>query len=381
MGMIGGGEGAFIGAVHRMAAALDGRIDLVCGALSRDAQRARSSALALGIAPERAYPHFKQMLEVESTLPSDMRMDFVAIVAPNHVHYEAARAALEAGFDVLCEKPLTTTLDEARRLAEAVARTGQLFAVAFNYTGYPLVKQARHVIHSGALGEIRKVVVEYQQGWLAFPIELTGQKQAAWRTDPAQAGPAGCLGDIATHAANLAEYVTGLPIVEVSSELTSFVEGRRVDDDVAVLLRFEQGARGVLHATQIAIGKENGLTLRVHGTRGSLEWHQEEPNTLVLDWADRPREVLRAGANYVDRLAPQAIAASRLPCGHPEGFLEAFANIYRGFVDALLARESSGSASCVVDYPKIDAGVRSMAFVDAVLRNARSGEKWTRLRE
>jgi predicted dehydrogenase len=378
MGMVGGGQGAFIGAVHRMAAALDGRIELVCGAFSSDPERSRSSAAELGISPQRAYPHYRQMLETELALPDDMRMDFVTIVTPNNLHYEVARATLEAGFHVLCEKPLTTTLDEALNLREAAQRTRLLFGVTFNYTGYPLVKHARHLVTTGALGDIRKVIVEYLQGWLAFPIEQEGQKQAAWRTNPAQAGPAGCLGDIGTHAANLAEYIVGQRISEVAAELTTFVPGRRVDDDVAVLMRFEKVARGVLVASQIAIDEENALRIRVYGTKGSLEWKQEEPNTLVLKWAGRAREVLRAGVNYQDRLSPGALAASRLPCGHPEGFIEAFANIYRAFADAILAQRGEASPS-TLDYPSLEQGVRAMAFVDAVLRSARVGGQWTKL--
>jgi predicted dehydrogenase len=376
MGMIGGGRGAFIGAVHRMAAALDGGIELVCGAFASDPERSRASALELGIEPMRAYPHYRQMLEVESTLPDDVRMDFVTIVTPNHLHYEIARAALECGFDVVCEKPLTTTLAEALDLRDVVRRTRRLLAVTFNYTGYPLVKQARHLAVSGALGELRKVCVEYVQGWLAFPIEREGNKQAAWRTDPARAGAAGCLGDIATHAANLAEYVTGLPITEVCAQLTTFVPDRQVDDDVAALLKFANGARGVLHASQVAIDEENGLSIRVYGTRGSLEWRQEDPNTLVLKWADRPREVVRAGAGYTDRLCPLALAASRLPAGHPEGFIEAFANIYRGFAGALRVSRGLGGEP-VLDYPTVEEGIRAMAFVDAVLRNASVDGRWS----
>lgn len=378
MGMIGGGEGAFIGAVHRMAAALTGEIELVCGAFSSDPDRSRNSGMELGIAPMRAYPNYRQMLEVESTLPSDVRMDFVAIVTPNHLHYEIARAAMEAGFHVLCEKPLTTTLEEALALRETATRTGSLLGVTFNYTGYPLVKHARHLVASGALGEVRKLLVEYLQGWLAYPIERAGQKQAEWRTDPLRAGAAGCLGDIGTHAFNLAEYISGLSVCEVSADLTTFVEGRRVDDDATVLLHFAKGAKGVLCASQVAIDEENALTIRIYGTKGSVEWRQEEPNTLVLKWAGRGREIIRAGVNYRDRLCPQALAASRLPCGHPEGFIEAFANIYRGFAEAL-RRRIGETVKPALDYPTLDDGVRAMAFVDAVLKSAQQQGQWMSL--
>ncbi|MGB9690615.1 MAG: Gfo/Idh/MocA family protein [Candidatus Sumerlaeaceae bacterium] len=376
MGMVGGGDGAFIGAVHRMAAALAGNIELVCGAFSSIPERSLASAQSLGIASDRAYATYRQMFEVEAMLPEGERMDFVSIVTPNHLHYEVARAAIETGFHVLCEKPLTTTLEQALTLEECVRRQGVLFAVAFNYTAYPLVKHARELVMSGALGQTRKVIVEYVQGWLAFPIEREGQKQALWRTDPAIAGPAGCLGDIGTHAANLAEYITAQPIAEVCAELTSFVEGRRVDDDAAVLLRFANGARGLLHASQVAIDEENGLCIRVYGTKGGLEWHQEEPNTLILKWADRAREIIRAGTSYGTRLSPSALAACRLPAGHPEGFLEAFANLYRNFADAVRSRRGD-IVEPAFDYPTLKDGLRAMAFVDAVLRSARTQHKWT----
>ncbi|MCX7624997.1 MAG: Gfo/Idh/MocA family oxidoreductase [Candidatus Sumerlaeaceae bacterium] len=379
MGMVGGGEGAFIGAVHRMAASLTGEIELVCGAFSSSAERSRKSGIALGIAPMRAYPNYRQMLEVESTLPSDARMDFVTIVTPNYLHYEIARAALETGFHVLCEKPLTTTLEQALALKDVAARTGRLVGVTFNYTGYPLVKHARHLVGLGALGEVRKVFVEYLQGWLAFPVERDGQKQAEWRTDPERAGAAGCLGDIGTHAFNLAEYVACLRVREVSADLTTFVQGRQVDDDAAVLMRFENGAKGVLCASQVAIDEENALTIRLYGTKGSLEWRQEEPNTLVVKWAGRGREVLRSGVNYRDRLCPQAIAASRLPCGHPEGFIEALANLYRGFAEAVRHHEGEPLAP-LLDHPTLDDGVRAMAFVEAALQSSQAEGQWKTLK-
>ena len=380
MGMVGGGPGAFIGAVHRMAARLDGKIDLVCGVFSSDPEKTRSMGKELGIPAERLYADYREMFERESQLSLGQRMDFVSIVTPNYLHYDIARLALASGFHVFCEKPVTTTAQEAVLLREETARSDRLFGVAFNYSAYPLVKHARHLVRSGKLGELRKVVVEYPQGWLAFPIEQEGQKQASWRTDPAKAGPAGCLGDIGTHAFHLAEYITGCSVTEVCADLTSHVQSRRVDDDVSVLLRFAGGARGILHASQVSIDEENGLSIRVYGTQGALEWHQEEPNTLILKWPDRPREIVRAGVNYSQRLCTEALAASRLPCGHPEGFIEAFANLYRAFADAILWREGELDNPPQLDFPTIEAGVRVMQCVEAVLVNAQaSGEKWTRI--
>ncbi|MCX7964570.1 MAG: Gfo/Idh/MocA family oxidoreductase [Candidatus Sumerlaea chitinivorans] len=378
MGMVGGGIGAFIGAVHRMAAQLDGAIELVCGAFSSDPHRSRESGLALGVLPERSYRSWEEMFVRELLLPPTVRMDFVSIVTPNHLHFPIAEAALQAGFPVVCDKPLCRTLDEARKLFALARQTKLPFCVTYNYSGYPLVKHARWLVLSGKLGRVRKVVVEYPQGWLARPIEREGQKQASWRTNPEFAGLGGAIGDIGTHAAHLAEYVTGQRITHVCADLTSFVEGRVLDDDASVLLRFSEGARGILHASQVCIDEENGLSIRVYGTEGGLEWHQEEPNTLILKWPNRPREIVRAGVNSHADLAPAARAACRLPLGHPEGFIEAFANVYRGFTQALACRAGESVPDPQrLDYPTVEEGARGVAFVEAVIRSAKSdAAKW-----
>ena len=378
MGMVGGGRGAFIGAVHRMAAALDGQIDLVGGAFSSDPQRSRDSGADLLLPSDRCYGSFDEMMKREAALPADARMDFVSIVTPNHVHFPAAKAALEHGFHVVSDKPATFDLAEAKALGDIVARTGLLYALTHNYTGYPLVKEARDIVRSGRIGPVRKVVVEYPQGWLATRLEETGQKQADWRTDPARSGAAGCLGDIGTHAENLAEYITGLRIKELAADLTAFVEGRRLDDDANLLLRFEGGAKGVLHASQISVGEENNLNIRVYGEKGGLEWHQQEPNTLLLKWADRPSEILRTGQGT---LGAAAKANTRIPSGHPEGYLEGFANIYRNFaahLRAVLAGEKPDPLS--LDYPTIADGIRGMAFIEAAVESSKGNARWTPLR-
>ena len=377
MGMVGGGRGAFIGSVHRIAAALDGTIELVCGAFSSDPDRSRASGRDLLLPESRVYGDYGEMIEREAALPADEKMDFVAIVTPNDRHHSPAMLALEAGFPVMCDKPLCFNMDEAKELEATVEKTGLLFGLTHNYTGYPMVKEARQRVRAGELGNIRRVVAEYPQGWLATRLESTGQKQANWRTDPKRAGASCCVGDIGTHAANLTEYVTGLPIEEVAAELSTFVDGRPLDDDASVLLRLADGARGVLWASQIAIDEENGLNLRVYGEKGSLEWHQEEPNTLLLKWPDKPREVVRAGANYT-RLSPEAAGASRLPAGHPEGYLEGFANLYRSFAAALL--EGIDPATATIDCPTVRDGVRGMAFIDATVASSNDNTKWTRIR-
>lgn len=377
MGMVGGGRGAFIGGVHRMAAALDGQIELVCGAFSSDPQRSRDSGADLFLPPERCYGTFDEMMAAEAALPTDRRMDFVSIVTPNHLHFAPARSALEHGFHVVSDKPATFNLAEARELDALLRRTGLLYALTHNYTGYPLVKEAREAVRAGRLGAIRKVIVEYPQGWLATRLEDSGQKQASWRTDPARSGAAGCLGDIGTHAENLAEYITGLRIKELAADLTAFVPGRRLDDDANILLRFEGGAKGVLHASQISVGEENNLNIRVYGESGGLEWHQQEPNTLLFKWPDRPVEVLRTGLPY---LGASAVSATRLPPGHPEGYLEAFANIYCNFAAHLRAvlegREAEIGAP---DYPGIADGIRGMAFIEAAVESSKNNARWTAL--
>ena len=380
MGMVGGGQGAFIGAVHRMAATLDGRIELVCGAFSSDPERSLASGKELLLPEERVYGTYEEMFRREAERPEDDRMDFVSIVTPNHQHYPVAKSALEAGFPVICDKPLALSLSEAKSLAALVEETRLLFGLTHNYSGYPMVKEARKRVAQGELGRIRRVVVEYPQGWLATRLEATGQKQAEWRTDPARAGASCCIGDIGTHAAHLSEYITGLSIEEVCAELTTFVEGRPLEDDASVLLRFDRGARGLLWASQVAIDEENALNIRVYGENGSLAWHQEEPNTLVLKWPDRPRETLRTGVNH-GGLSDEAARATRLPAGHPEGYIEAFANLYRSFALALADRlEGKEPAPRQLDFPDVHDGVRGMAFIEASVESSNAGGKWTGLR-
>ena len=376
-GMVGGGRGAFIGGVHRIAANMDGQIELVCGAFSSDPQKSKDSGADFYLPAERCYGSFEEMIAGESALPADQRMDFVSIVTPNHMHFPPAKAALEAGFHVLSDKPATLSLEEAKTLTEIVKKSGQLYGLTHNYTGYPMVKQAREMVHNGTLGKIRKVVVEYPQGWLATRIEASGQKQAAWRTDPKRSGAAGCIGDIGTHAENLAEYITGLKIKELAADITSFVEGRELDDDGNVLLRFDNGAKGVLHASQISVGEENNLNIRVYGEKGGLEWHQNEPNTLLVKWIDQPMQVYRTANGY---LGKAALAAGRTPPSHPEGYLEAFANVYRNFASHI-RHVIAGTTpdELVLDYPKIEDGVRGMAFIEAVVASSQKNAAWTTL--
>ncbi len=374
LGMVGGGEGAFIGAVHRMAAALDGDIELVCGAFSSDPQRSRRSGAALYLPSARVYDDYQTMMSAEAALPKGQRMQFAAIVTPNQHHLPVADAALRAGFHVLSDKPATLNLPEALRLRALVAETGLLYGLTHTYTGYPLVKEARSRVAAGQLGRIRKVVVEYPQGWLADKQEDSGNKQAAWRFDPKQAGVSSCMGDIGVHAANLAEYVSGQSISAICADLTAFVPGRVLDDDGAVLLRFDNGARGVLNASQISVGEENGLSIRVYGEKGGLEWRQQEPNTLWLKWPDRPTEMLRTGGSYLGSLAA---CNTRTPMGHPEGYLEAFANIYQAFAAQIRAFEAGEDvAARGADCPGIEAAVRGMTFIELAVAASASDIKW-----
>ena len=378
-GMVGGGRGAFIGAVHRIAANIDGQIELVAGAFSADPEKSKASGADLFLAPGRVYGSYQELVAQEAALPADQRIDFVAIVTPNHVHFPAAKAALEGGFHVLSDKPATFDLAEAKELAAIVKKSGLLYGLTHNYTGYPLIKEARELVHSGKLGKIRKVVAEYPQGWLATRIEASGQKQAAWRTDPKRSGAAGCIGDIGTHAENLAEYVTGLQISELAADITAFVKGRKLDDDGNVLLRFKGGAKGVLHASQISVGEENNLSLRVYGELGGLEWHQREPNTMLVKWPDQPMQVYRTANGY---LSAAAKAAGRTPPAHPEGYLEAFANIYKNFAAAIRARNEGRKLAKddpALDFPKITDGVRGMAFIEAVVKSSKANSTWTKL--
>ncbi|MFH1477165.1 MAG: Gfo/Idh/MocA family oxidoreductase [Verrucomicrobiota bacterium] len=375
MGMVGGGKDAFIGAVHRRAALMDGRAELVCGAFSRSPEKSLAAGREYFLPDNRIYGSFQEMFAAELRLSEDARMDFVVIVTPNNMHYPAAMAALAAGFHVVCDKPLTTTLAEARRLALAVRKTRRLFCLTHNYTGYPMVKEARGLARGGRLGKIRRVVVEYPQGWLAGRLEATGQKQAAWRTDPKRAGSTCCMGDIGSHCENLAEYITGLKIKSLCADLATFVKGRPLDDDGSVLLRFDNGAHGVLWASQIAVGEENALAIRVYGETGAVLWRQQDPDTLLIHRTNRATEIRRRGTGFVE---PATAAATRLPAGHPEGFHDAFANLYRSFYDAL-EMTIAGRKVTECDYPNIHDGVRGMAFLEAVVRSSRSGGKWINL--
>ena len=377
MGMVGGGRGAFIGGVHRMAAALDGQIELVCGAFSSSAEKSRLSGEDLYLDPSRVYANYEEMITREKALPADVRMDFVSIVTPNHMHYPPAKLALENGFHVVCDKPVTLNLEQAKDLQRLVDETGLIFALTHNYTGYPMVKQARAMIAHGDLGTIRKVVVEYPQGWLSTNVEATDQKQAAWRVDPEKSGAGGALGDIGTHAENLAEYITGLQITEMCADLTAFGAGRVLDDDANILLRFDNGAKGVLHASQISTGEENNLNIRVYGTKASIQWFQMEPNTLIVRHLEQPTQYLRTG---VSELYPAAAAAQRIPAGHPEGYLEAFANIYKYFAHCVNARlDGTEPDPLYTDFPSVADGVRGMEFISHAVASDRSDEKWHQL--
>ena len=375
MGMVGGGRGAFIGGVHRMAAALDGHIDLVCGAFSSDSEKSRLSGQDLYLPEDRVYDSYSQMILTEKELPVGVRMDFVSIVTPNHMHFGPAKMALENGFHVVCDKPLCLSIKEAKELVDLVNKTGLIFALTHNYTGYPMVKQAKAMIRKGELGKIRKVVVEYPQGWLSTLLEADANaKQAIWRTDPNQSGAAGSMGDIGTHAENLAEYITGLKISEMCADLSIFVPGRKLDDDGNVLLRFENGAKGVLHASQICNGEENNLNIRVYGEKGGIAWRQMEPNTLTVMYQDKPSTIFRTGWAGLER---EAIAHTRIPAGHPEGYLEAFANIYRNFAFCIQARLSGEEVDPLyTDFPSIEDGLRGMNFVEKVV--ASKGE-WIKM--
>jgi predicted dehydrogenase len=377
MGMVGGGRGAFIGAVHRIAAAIDQQIELVCGAFSSSPEKSKASGEDLFLPSDRVYGSYEEMILKEKELPEDVRMDFISIVTPNHVHFGPAKMALENGFHVVCDKPMTFSVEEAKMLVDLVEETGLIFALTHNYTGYPMVKQARDMISAGDIGKVRKVVVEYPQGWLATKLEDSDQKQASWRTDPSKSGLGGAMGDIGTHAENLAEYMTGLQIEAVCADLTSFVPGRRLDDDANILLRFAGGAKGVLHCSQIAVGEENGLNIRIWGETGGLEWHQQEPNTLIVKHLDGPATYFRTG---VGELTAAAQAAQRIPAGHPEGYLEAFANIYKNFAHCVQARlEGKEPDPLHTDFPNVHDGLRGMVFVERVVQNSQHDDKWTNI--
>ena len=367
MGMVGGGQGAFIGDVHRLAARLDGKIDLVCGAFSRDPENCKATGQQLGLNPDRCYSDYNEMMRAEAALPEGERMDFVAIVTPNHVHFPVAKAALEAGFHVLSDKPATLNLDEVKELAKIVhANSALAYGLTHTYLGYPLVSAARSIVAEGGIGKVRKVFVEYIQGWLAGEVD---NKQADWRTDPARSGISGCMGDIGTHAHNLAEFVTGKVMTHVAADLSIFVDGRLLDDDGSALFRMEDGVKGVLSASQVCVGKENTLSIRVYGETGGLEWYQEEPNTLIRTYTDRPTEILRAGQGYLPEHVQDGF---RTPPGHPEGYIEAFANIYLEFAKAL---QTQGGVKA-----GMDAAVRGMAFVEALVESSNNNSNWTEIK-
>lgn len=375
--MVGGGRDAFIGAVHRKAIALDGQMELVAGALSSNPDKARASGRDLGLADDRNHGSWEGLLADELKRPAAERIDFVSIVTPNHVHFPVARAFAEAGIHVVCDKPLVHTSAQAAELTGVVARSGVVFGVTYNYTGYPMVREARELVRSGAIGDIRKVIVEYNQGWLATRLEGGANKQADWRTDPSRSGMAGAIGDIGSHAENLVATVTGLEIESLCADLTTFVPGRALDDDGNLLLRFANGARGVLIASQIEVGCENDLRLRVFGSTGTLDWRQEEPNTLVHAPIDGPRRLLTRGSPW---LSPAAQRATRLPAGHPEAFIEAFANVYLGVAEAIRARAGGAApAPGTADYPTLADGARGVRFIEKTVESAASAHKWTRM--
>ncbi|WP_224487799.1 Gfo/Idh/MocA family protein [Robertkochia flava] len=375
MGMIGGGKGSFIGDVHRKAAAIDGMIELVCGAFSSSAERSAASGKALYLPEDRCYGSFAEMIAKEKELPEGERMDFVSIVTPNHMHFEPAKLALENGFHVVCDKPMTLTIEESEILVELVKKTGLLFALTHNYTGYPMVKQARDMIANGDLGKIRKVQVQYLQGWLATEVEKTDNKQASWRVDPSKSGVGGALGDIGTHAENLLEFITGLQISEMAADLGRFGAGRTLDDDGNMLVRLSNGAKGSISFSQIATGEENNLGIRVYGEKGSLEWYQENPNKLYTRWLDQPLKIFTPGGND---LYDAAAMTSRIPSGHPEGYLEAFATVYRNFGKELTGR-IEGTSVPAQDYPGVEDGLRGVRFIHAAVESDRNNAAWTSL--
>jgi predicted dehydrogenase len=374
LGMIGGGNGAFIGAVHRIALRIDDKYLLVCGAFSSDAQRSQESGALLGLPEDRVYGSYSELIEKEKQLPENERVQVISIVTPNHVHFAPAKLALENGFHVVLDKPMTLSLAEAIELKKTVEATGKLFCLTHTYTGYPMVKEARQIVRSGKLGNIRKIYVEYPQGWLSQFTEATGNKQATWRTDPKQSGIAGAMGDIGTHAFNLLEYVSGLTVTKLCADINIVVDGRKLDDDGAVLLKLSNGASGVLMATQIAAGEENNIKIRVYGEFGSLEWQQNDANTLQVKWPDKPMEIWRTGAGYLSSFAQHN---TRTPPGHPEGYLEAFANLYRNFAECVIADlEGKQPKPESLDYTGIEDGVRGMAFIETVIASGRSELKW-----
>ncbi|HTM94035.1 MAG TPA: Gfo/Idh/MocA family oxidoreductase [Flavisolibacter sp.] len=374
MGMVGGGPGAFIGAIHRMAAIMDGEIELVAGAFSSDPQKSKQAGEQLNLDPQRVYPSYEEMIKKEAALPEDKKIDVVAIVTPNHVHFAPTKLALENGFHVVLDKPMTFDSKEAKELKNIIEKSGKYFCLTHTYTGYPMVKEAREYVKNGKLGAIRKIFVTYPQGWLSNLLEGADNKQADWRTDPSRSGKAGVMGDIGTHAFNLAEYVTGLQVTKVCADINIVVKGRKLDDDGSVLLKFNNGASGVLMASQIMAGEENDLTIQVYGEKGGLEWKHTDPNTLLVKWLDAPAQILRAGTGYLSEVAKHN---TRTPAGHPEGYIEAFANHYRNF--ALCVKASIDGVKPKqewLDFPGVEDGVRGMAFIDNVIESGKSETKW-----
>lgn len=378
--MIGGGPGAFIGAVHRMAARLDGQIELVCGCFSQHPTRSKETGQELFLQDDRIYDHYADMIRHEKSLPTSERMDFVSIVTPNHMHFEPAKLALESGFHVVLEKPMTFDLKEALELQKIVRQTDRQLCVTHTYSGYPMVKEAKQLIANNTLGKVRKIIVQYPQGWLSKPSESEENKQASWRTDPTRSGQSGAMGDIGTHAAHLAEYISGLKITQLCADLSIFVQGRQIDDDGNILLRFDNGAKGVLVASQVSAGEENALQINIYGEKGGLSWHQEHPNDLVLSLLDEPKRIIRPGNSYHKPWALSATASqnTRLPSGHPEGMIEAFANIYSNFAQTILHQAQKRDIPQEwQDFPSVDDGVRGMAFIEAVLKSNQTDQKWT----
>ena len=382
MGMVGGGPGAFIGEVHRKAARLDGQIEIVGGAFDIVPAKSKQMGKELFLDPKRSYKSYQELIENELKLPEGERMDFVSVCTPNNFHFPIAKALLESGFHVMCEKPMTLTVKEARDLVKIVKKSRKVFGLMHNYTGYPMVKLAKDMVKKGEIGKIRKVVVQYPQGWLATALEKTSNKQASWRTDPKQSGGSGCGGDIGTHAENLAEYITGLKMTDLCAELTAFVPGRKLDDDINCLVKFNNGARGVLHASQVSVGEENNLAIWIYGEKGGLEWHQEHPNYLHVKPMGQPEQLWKRGNDYVAAYSAAAARGSRLPSGHPEAFIEAFANNYLNFVDAVRCKIARVKPDpLMLDFPNVDDGLRGMLFIDTLLTSAKSKQKWTKFKK
>ncbi|MDD4102385.1 MAG: Gfo/Idh/MocA family oxidoreductase [Kiritimatiellae bacterium] len=380
MGQVGGGIGAFIGEVHRKAARMDGGIVLAAGAFDVVPENSLKQGKLLGLDPKRVYSTYQEMIAGELALPLGERVDFIAVCTPNHTHYPIAKACIQAGFNVMCEKPMTLTVKEAEDLEALVKKTGVVFGLMHNYTAYPMVKLAKDMVKQGDLGKLRKVVVQYPQGWLWQLLEKSGQMQASWRTNPKTSGAAGSMGDIGTHAANLAEYITGLKITEVLADLTAFVKGRKLDDDGNVLLHFEKGVKGLLHASQIAVGEENNLKIWIYGDKKGLWWSQENPNFLHVISQVAPEEIWKRGNGYVADKSKTAARGTRIPSGHPEGFLEAFANNYANFADTIRAKEEKRRAKPEeLDFPSVEAGVRGMKFINAVVTSSKKGNIWVKI--